>query len=184
MPILYEKLPDFYFCCVHISHQYRECLIYKGQKKEDLPYSGWMQTVTQADRIKQKRSREKGNREQSNLKENVQATTSPSSTNPIDQDGSKLNNSNWEIRDGAEPEDTRNMLISDKAHLMLTSLETKNQQVGSQSMGYDIDEVQNRVASNDSHYSYESTKAGEKILKENENPVDKAGLEIIKDKRK
>lgn len=30
MPILYEKLQDFYFCCVHIGHQYRECLKYKG----------------------------------------------------------------------------------------------------------------------------------------------------------
>ncbi|KAH9703270.1 zinc knuckle protein [Citrus sinensis] len=184
MPILYEKLPDFFFCCAHIGHQYRECLRYKGQQKEDLPYGGWMRAVTQADRIKQKRSREKGNREQSNPKENVQATTSPSSNNPIDQDGSKLNNSDQEIRDGAEPEDTRNLLISDKAHLMLTSSETKNQQMGSQSMGCDIDEVKNRVASNDSHYNYESTKAGEKILKENENPVDKTGLEIVKDKRK
>ncbi|KAH9728008.1 hypothetical protein KPL70_008866 [Citrus sinensis] len=171
MPILYEKLPDFCFYCAHIGHQYRECLRYKGQQKEDLPYGGWMRAVTQADRIKQKRSKEKGNRD-------------PSSNNPIDRDGSKLNNSDKEIIDGAEPEDTRNKLISDKAHLMLTSSETKNQQVGSQSMGCDIDKVQNKVASNDSHYSYESTKTGEKILKENENPVDKAGLEKIKDKRK
>ncbi|KAH9650909.1 CCHC-type domain-containing protein [Citrus sinensis] len=184
MPILYEKLPDFCFCCAHIGHQYRECLRYKGQQKEDLPYGGWMRAVTQADRIKQKRSREKGNREQSNLNENVQVPTSPSSNNPIDQDGSKLNNSDREIRDGAKPEDTRNLLISDKTHLMLTSPETKNQQVGSQSMGCDIDEVQNRVASNYCHYSYESTKAGEKILKENENPVDKIGWAIPKDKRK
>ncbi|KAL9445503.1 hypothetical protein AB3S75_018492 [Citrus x aurantiifolia] len=184
MPILYEKLPDFCFCCAHIDHQYRESLRYKGQQKEDLPYGGWMRAVTQADRIKQNRSREKGNREQSNLKANVQATTSPSSNNPIDRDGSKLNKSDQEIKDGPEPEDTRNMLKYDKAHLMLTSSETKNQQVGSQGMGCDIDEVQNRVASNDNHYSYESTKVGEKILKENENPVDKARLEIIKDKRK
>ncbi|KAH9781767.1 CCHC-type domain-containing protein [Citrus sinensis] len=151
MPILYEKLPDFCFCCAHIGHQYRECLRYKGLQKEDLPYG---------------------------------APTSPSSNNPIDQDGSKLNNSVRETRDGAEPEDTRNLLISDKTHLMLTSSETKNQQVGSQSMGSDINEVHNRVASNDSHYSYESTKAGEKILKKNENPVDKIGWEIPKDKRK
>ena len=38
--------------------------------------------------------------------------------------------------------------------------------------------------SNDGHYSYASTKAGETSLKENENPMDKARLEIIKDKRK
>lgn len=50
MPILYKKLPDFYFYCVHIGHQYRECLTYKGQQKEDLPYGGWMRAVTQAER--------------------------------------------------------------------------------------------------------------------------------------
>lgn len=40
MPILYEKLLDFCFCCAHIGHQYRECLKYKGQQKEDLPHGG------------------------------------------------------------------------------------------------------------------------------------------------
>ena len=38
--------------------------------------------------------------------------------------------------------------------------------------------------SHSNKYSYQSTKAGEKILKENENSVDKARVEIIKDKRK
>ena len=63
MPILYEKLPDFCFYCAHVGHQYRECLRYKGQQKEDLPYGGWMRAVTQAERVKQNRSKEKGNRE-------------------------------------------------------------------------------------------------------------------------
>lgn len=29
MPVLYEKLPDFCFCCAHIGHQFKECLKYK-----------------------------------------------------------------------------------------------------------------------------------------------------------
>ncbi|KAH9697633.1 zinc knuckle protein [Citrus sinensis] len=129
MPILYEKLPDFCFCCAHIGHQYRECLRYKGQQKEDLPYGGWMRAVTQADRVKHNRIRDKINQEQSNLKANVLATTS--SNNPIDRDGPNLNKSGQEIKDGAEPGDTSNKLKTDNAHLMLTSSETKNQQVGS-----------------------------------------------------
>lgn len=52
MPILYEKLPDFCFCCAHIGRQYRGCLKYKGQQKEDLPYGEWMRAVTQAERVK------------------------------------------------------------------------------------------------------------------------------------
>lgn len=63
MPIMYEKLPDFCFYCGHVGHQYRECLRNKGQQKEDLPYGGRMRAVTQAERVKQNRSKEKGNRE-------------------------------------------------------------------------------------------------------------------------
>ncbi|KAH9698767.1 hypothetical protein KPL71_024125 [Citrus sinensis] len=50
-------------------------------------------------------------------------------------------------------------------------------------MGYDIDKVQDRVASNDSHSRYECTKAGKNIWRENESPVDKAKLKIIKNKK-
>lgn len=57
MPVLYEKLPDFYFYYALIGHQYRECLKYKGQQKEDLPYDGWMRAVTQAERVKQNRNK-------------------------------------------------------------------------------------------------------------------------------
>ncbi|KAH9800887.1 CCHC-type domain-containing protein [Citrus sinensis] len=37
IPILYERLPNFCFCCGLIGHQYKECIEYKGQPKEDLP---------------------------------------------------------------------------------------------------------------------------------------------------
>ena len=36
--VLYEKLPDFCFCCGMLGHQYRECLKYKGQSKEKLAF--------------------------------------------------------------------------------------------------------------------------------------------------
>lgn len=53
MPVLYEKLPEFCFCCAHIGHQFRECLICKGQPKEELPYGSWMRAIAQTDRVKQ-----------------------------------------------------------------------------------------------------------------------------------
>ena len=38
MAVVYERLPDFYFCCGILGHQYRECLKYQGHPKENLPY--------------------------------------------------------------------------------------------------------------------------------------------------
>ena len=52
MPVLYEKLPEFCFCCAKIGHQYRECLKYKGQTKENMPYGGWMRAITPIERMK------------------------------------------------------------------------------------------------------------------------------------
>lgn len=59
MPVLYEKLPDFCFYCAHIGHQFRECLKYKGQPKDELPYGVWMRAITQAERVKLNRNRER-----------------------------------------------------------------------------------------------------------------------------
>lgn len=51
-------------------------------------------------------------------------------------------------------------------------------------MGCDINEVQNRVANNDSHCRYECIKAEKKIWRENQNHVDKTKLRIMKNKKK
>lgn len=53
IPDYMKKLPDLCFCCEHISHKYRECLKYKGQQNEELPYRGWMRATTQAEKVKQ-----------------------------------------------------------------------------------------------------------------------------------
>lgn len=34
----YEKLPDFCFYCGCIEHQYKECVYYKSQSKDELAY--------------------------------------------------------------------------------------------------------------------------------------------------
>lgn len=144
MPILYEKLPDFCFCCAHIGHQYRDCLSYKGQPKEDLPYGGWMRVVTQAERLKHTRSRETSHRDHFNTHGNVQSTTRTKAHNPVTRDGSALHQTS-RATTGASLEDARNTLLTDNVHLMLSPPETQNKQVGSQSMGCVDDEVQPRA---------------------------------------
>ncbi|KAH9802979.1 hypothetical protein KPL71_001599 [Citrus sinensis] len=56
--IAYEKLPDFCFCCGIIGHQYKECLEYKGQPKDELIYGAWMKAQTKVERAKQKTDQE------------------------------------------------------------------------------------------------------------------------------
>ena len=46
MPVVYERLPDFCYCCEIIGHQYNECGKYQDQQREDLPYGSWMKTIT------------------------------------------------------------------------------------------------------------------------------------------
>ncbi|KAK9221980.1 hypothetical protein WN944_010411 [Citrus x changshan-huyou] len=48
-------------------HQYKECIEYKGQPKEDLPYGYWMKATTRAGQLKQNR-RDKWHREQNQFK--------------------------------------------------------------------------------------------------------------------
>ena len=68
MPVLYKKLPDFCVSYAHIGHQFRECLKYKGQPKDELPYRGWMRAISQAKKVKQNRMNEKSDGEQAQAK--------------------------------------------------------------------------------------------------------------------
>ncbi|KAH9658870.1 CCHC-type domain-containing protein [Citrus sinensis] len=57
MAVVYKRLPDFCFCCGILGHQYRECLKYRGQPKDKLPYGSWLKAKTAAERAKLNRDK-------------------------------------------------------------------------------------------------------------------------------
>ena len=70
MPVVYEHLSDFCFCCGIIGHQYKECPKYQGQSKEELSYGVWMKAVIVGGRSRKYRSKEKWNNDNSRLESN------------------------------------------------------------------------------------------------------------------
>ena len=61
IPVLYERLLDFCFCCDKLGHQFRECVKYKGQLKKDLAFGPWLKAIILPDYFKQNRNKERGN---------------------------------------------------------------------------------------------------------------------------
>lgn len=56
---VYKKLPDYYFCCGYIGHQYRGCTKYKSRPKENLAYGAWLKAVVFTDHMKFQKSKDK-----------------------------------------------------------------------------------------------------------------------------
>lgn len=62
LQVLYERLPDFCFCCGIFGHQFKECETYKGQPKEKLPYGTYMKVLSKAEKTKVNRGKKIWNR--------------------------------------------------------------------------------------------------------------------------
>ena len=62
LPVLYERLPDFCFCCGIIGHQFKECSAYNGQPKEKLSYGVYMRALSKAEKTKLNRGRDRWSR--------------------------------------------------------------------------------------------------------------------------
>ncbi|KAH9648888.1 reverse transcriptase domain-containing protein [Citrus sinensis] len=61
MPVVYERLPDFCYCCGIIEHQYKKCGKYQDQQREDLPYGSWMKAITVGGFTKRNQNKERWN---------------------------------------------------------------------------------------------------------------------------
>ncbi|KAH9733907.1 ABC transporter G family member 37 [Citrus sinensis] len=61
MPVTYERLPDFYFCCGIIGHQFRECVKYKTQKQKNFAFGPWMKAVTVSECLNHNKSNDRWN---------------------------------------------------------------------------------------------------------------------------
>ncbi|KAK9175028.1 hypothetical protein WN944_027032 [Citrus x changshan-huyou] len=156
MPVLYEKLPDFYFCCAHIGHQFREYLKYKGQLKDELPYGAWMRAISQAERVKQNRMKEKSDREQAQANKSFIAVSNPKSQKnpPISINNQGLNQGQRENEHGNDGKlKCKNQgQVADKEPSMIDPELIENVQIETQSRRKEISKMLVEVTDNDNYF--------------------------------
>lgn len=51
LPVLYERLPGYSFCCGIIRH-HKECAIYKGQPKEKFAHGAYIKALSKAEKTR------------------------------------------------------------------------------------------------------------------------------------
>ena len=65
-PVLYEKLSDFCYFCGCVGHQFRECIQFKNQSRDEMAYGPWLKTPTNAEKIKLNKGKERGKMDENN----------------------------------------------------------------------------------------------------------------------
>ncbi|KAL9416919.1 hypothetical protein AB3S75_039994 [Citrus x aurantiifolia] len=73
MPVLYEKLPDFFYVCGCVGHQFRECNQYKSQTRDEMAYGPWLKALTNAEKLKLNKGKERWKMDDDNQRRNVQS---------------------------------------------------------------------------------------------------------------
>lgn len=130
LPVLYERLPKFCFCCGLIGHQFKECEAYKGQSKEKFPYGTYMKALSKAEKTKLNRGREIWNMRFEQITnghtdfENHRRNRASQTSRDQDENGSRPNQSN--------PGENEGQTTKTREQLMLMTLEPMEQQVYSQ----------------------------------------------------
>lgn len=130
LPVLYERLPEFCFCCGLIEHQFKECEAYKGQSKEKFLYGTYIKALSKAEKTKLNRGREiwNGRFEQTTNghtdSENHRRNRASQTGRDQDENGSRPNQSN--------PGENEGQTTKTREQLMLMTLEPREQQVYSQ----------------------------------------------------
>lgn len=98
-----------------------------------------MRAITQTERVKQNRIRERANREQFQSKADTTPTNNPGTYhiqhNPIVQSGSYIKSLGAKLEGSVEQMNTSQEQGADKVQLMLIATELQNEQVEGQSKG-------------------------------------------------